>query len=96
VLDIAAKVYVHYCAMPSPDVASIVLPLLHGALDNQIIEHLITKFPGAEIKLKKLEDVDREKYEKLQSLVGTEIREDFGSGIYTVQYDDIMFRRLNR
>ena len=96
VLDIAAKVYVHYCAKPSPDVALTLAPMLHGALDNQIIKHLIARFPCAGISSENLEDVDREKYDKLQSLLHKEILENFYSAIHPVEYDDIMFRRLNR
>jgi len=96
VLDISAKVYVYYCAMPSPDVAGTLVPLLHGPLDNQIIKHLIERFPSAGIRSGTLQDVDRTKYEILQSLVSKEIAEDFGSAIWPVQYDDVMFRRLNR
>lgn len=96
VLDIAAKVFVYYCNMPSPEVAQMFVPMLHGALDNQIIGHLIGRFPEAGISSNSLEDVDRAKYEQLQSLVAREITDDFHSKIYPVQYDDITFRRLNR
>lgn len=96
VIDIAAKVYVYYCALPSRESAQALVPLLHGALDNEIVKHLIQKFPETRIKSKQLEDIDRPKYEQLQSLVGREIREDFNSEILPVQYDDILFRRLNR
>ena len=96
VMDIAAKVYVRYCAKPSPDVARTLAPMLHGALDNQIIRHLIARFHCAGITSENLEDVDREKYDKLQSLLHKEILEDFYSAIHPVEYDDIMFRRLNR
>lgn len=96
VLDITAKVYVYYCAQPSPEVAQMIVPMLHGALDNQIIGHLIQRFPKAGITAETINNVDRGEYEKLQSLVNTEIREDFNSEIYPVQYDDILFRRLNR
>lgn len=63
VLDIAAKVYVYYCALPSPDAANVLVPLLHGALDNQIIKDLIKKFPDEEIESDNLEDIDQEKYD---------------------------------
>lgn len=96
VLGIAAKVYVYYCAMPSPEIAEVLIPLLHGAMDNKIVQHLIAKFPETGIKSEKLEDIDSQKYEQLQSLVAKEIVDDFHSEIYPVQYDDIMFRRLNR
>jgi hypothetical protein len=96
VLDITAKVYVRYCAKPSPDIARTLAPMLRGALDNQIIKHLIARFPCAGITSESLEDVDRGKYDKLQALVNQQILEDFCSAIDPVEYDDIMFRRLNR
>jgi hypothetical protein len=65
VLDIAAKVYVYYCAMPSPEIAEALTPLLHGAMDNKIVQHLLGKFPEVGIKSEKLEDIDRKKYEQL-------------------------------
>lgn len=58
--------------------------------------HLIERFPENGIKSENLEDVDRVKYEQLQALVRKEILEDFHSEIYPVQYDDILFRKLNR
>ena len=58
VIDIAAKVYVYYCALPSRD-AQVLLLLLHGAVDNEIVKHLIRKFPDAGVKSKQLEDIDR-------------------------------------
>jgi hypothetical protein len=82
--------------MPLHEVAQMLVPILHGALDNQIIEHLIGRFPEEGISSNSLEDVDRAKYEQLQSLVVREVLDDFHSEIYPVQYDDIMFRRLNR
>lgn len=96
VIDIAAKVYVYYCALPSRETAQVLLPLLNGAVDNEIVKHLIRKFPDAGVESKQLEDIDRPKYDQLQSLVRREIREDFNSEIVPVQYDDILFRRLNR
>ena len=60
------------------------LPLLNGAVDNEIVKHLIRKFPDAGVESKQLEDIDRPKYEQLQSLVRREIREDFNSEIVPV------------
>jgi RNA-binding protein YlmH len=68
-------------------------------MDNKIVQLLLGKFPEVGIKSEKLEDIDRKKYEQLQSLVAKEIKEvvdHFDAEIYPVQYDDIMFRRLNR
>jgi hypothetical protein len=96
VLDIAVKVYIYYCSLPSTDVATSLIQLLHGGLDNQIIRHLIERFPDGGITSENLEDVDRVKYEQLQGLVRRQIREDFHSAIHPVQHDDILFRKLNR
>lgn len=96
VLDIAAKVYVYYCALPPPEAVGRLLPLLHGGLDNQIVKHLVKKFPEGEIKSESLEDVDHNKYQQLQALVRREIQNDFQSSIHPVQHDDIFFRELNR
>lgn len=95
VLDISAKVYIYYCAQPLPDTAEVLIPLLHAALDNKMVKHLIRRF-DAGVRASGLVEVDRCKYEQLQSLVVKEIEEDFHSAIYPVQYDDILFRRLNR
>jgi hypothetical protein len=96
VLDIAAKVYVYYCNMPSPEIAKALIPMLRGALDNNVVQHLIGKFPEVGVRSNNLEDIDRNKYEQLQSLVVKDVQGDFHSEIFPVQYDDIMFRRFNR
>jgi hypothetical protein len=75
VMDIAAKVYVYYCNMPSPEIARVIVPILHGALDNEIVQHLIRKFPGAGVKSEALEDIDCNKYQQLQSLVAKDVQE---------------------
>lgn len=40
VLDIVAKVYVHYSNLPSMDVANKVKPFLNGPIDNPIMDYL--------------------------------------------------------
>jgi hypothetical protein len=40
-----------------------------------------------------IQEVDREHYERLQALVASKIAE---LGIHPVQYDDVMWRRLQR
>lgn len=96
VLDICAKVYVFYCSEPSPEVAQALVPLLHAALDNRMVARLARKFPAAGIRATALTEIDRVAYQQLQSLVAQEIQSDFRSAIHPVQYDDIIFRRLNR
>lgn len=85
VLDIAVKVYVYYCAQPSPDAAQRLVPMLHAALDTEMMQRLCPKSP------ERIQEVDRVEYERLQALVTLEIGE---SGIHPVQYDDIVWRRL--
>ncbi len=96
VLDITSKVFVYYCGLPSPERARELVPMLHAAIDNQILDHLKRRFPTAGVEATSIADMNRADYELLQSLIATEIREDFNSKIYRVQYDDILFLRLNR
>lgn len=96
ILDITAKVFVYYCGLPAPDKARALVPMLHGAIDNQILDHLKQRFPAAGIKAASIAEMDRREYELLQSLVQREIKESFESEICRAQYDDILFLRLNR
>ncbi len=85
VLDVAAKVYVYYCGLPSAEIANRLIPLLHTALDTKMMEHL-----GVSATLL---DIDRRAYADLQARV---VRAIGDSGIHPVQYDDVIWRRLNR
>jgi hypothetical protein len=96
VVDIAAKVYFYYCAQPDPAASQRLVPMLHGAVDTPIMRHLGRRFPDAGLRATSIEQIDQTEYERLQSLVARSITEDFESQIYPVQYDDIMWRRLNR
>ena len=40
VLDLALKVYVYYCKMPSPEKAESLMPRLNGGIDTPILRHL--------------------------------------------------------
>jgi hypothetical protein len=102
VLDLALKVYVCYCKMPSPATADSLIPRLNGVIDTPILRHLF----------KKLEDIYRESYpphylwtikmiekgdyDLLQKIIRQDIKDSFDDIISPVQYDDIMGRRLNR
>jgi len=96
VLNISAKVYVCYCGQPSNDIAQAIVPMLHAALDNKMVRRLARRVPKAGINVDSLTEIDRAKYEKLRLLLGAEIQEDFDSKICPVEYDDIIFRRVNR
>jgi hypothetical protein len=85
ILDVSAKVYVYYCSQPSPEAARRIVPMLHAALDTPMMDLL-----GIPMTL---QQVDRAIYEDLQARVAHEIAP---SRIYPVQYDDIMWHRLQR
>ena len=54
VLDLALKVYVYYCKMPSPAKAESLIPRLNAAIDTPILRHLV----------KKLEDIYGKSYSR--------------------------------
>lgn len=96
VLDIVLKVYVFYCSEPSPEVASRVRPFLHGAIDNPIMNHLKAKYKDIQIHAATIEQINEEIYRSLQRLIAREIRDSFQDNLLPVQYDDVMWQRLNR
>jgi hypothetical protein len=87
VLDVAAKVYVYCCAQPSTEAAQRLVAMLHAALDTDMMHNLCRKSPPS------LYEVDRPEYQRLQALVIDAIAK---FGIYPVEYDDLMWRRLQR
>lgn len=94
VLDIAIKVYVYYCAQPTAEDAERIVPLLHGAVDAPIMKHLKkSKYATTTIRATTIKQVDKTSYQALQSVVLTASR---ACKIHPVQYDDIMWRQLNR
>ena len=101
VLDLALKVYVYYCKMPSPANAESLMPRLNGAIDTPILRHLFKKlediykesFPPR--YLWTIEIIGKEDYDLLQKIIRQDIRDCFEDSILPVQYDDIMGRRLN-
>jgi hypothetical protein len=101
VLDLALKVYVYYCRMPNPEKADYLDPLLNGAIDTPILRHLLGMVKtddgkGLTPRLWNIKAVDRDTYDTLQKLIRSDIADSFAGQIWPVQYDDIMWRRLNR
>ena len=102
VLDLALKVYVYYCKMPSPAKADSLIPRLNGVMDTPILRHLYKRLediygkPYPPHHLWSIKTINREDYELLQKIILQEIRDSFDGRILPVQYDDIMGRRLNR
>ncbi|NBB07164.1 hypothetical protein [Pseudomonas monteilii] len=96
VFDITAKVYVHYCNLPNLNTKDMLLPVLHSAIDNPIMHFLKSRYPLIKIEARTIETLEMQEYKTLQSLIINHIEEEFNSNIFPVQYDDIMWRRLNR
>ena len=102
VLDLALKVYVYYCKMPSPAKAASLMPRLNGAIDTPILRHLFKKLEDIYRKsyppryLWTIKMIDKEDYDLLQKVIRQDIRDSFDDNIWPVQYDDIMGRRLDR
>ncbi|MGD9076463.1 MAG: hypothetical protein PVJ69_14695 [Desulfobacteraceae bacterium] len=102
VLDLALKVYVYYCKMPSPAKAESLMPRLNGAIDTPILRHLFKNLEDIYRKsypphyLWTIKMIDKEDYDLLQKVIRQDIRDSFGDNILPVQYDEIMGRRLNR
>jgi hypothetical protein len=102
VLDLALKVYVYYCKMPSPAKAESLMPRLNGAIDTPILRHLFKKLEDIYREsypphyLWTIKMIDKEDYDLLQKVIRQDIRDSFDDNILPVQYDDIMGRRLIR
>lgn len=93
VLDVALKVYVYYCHLPDAATADRTMKWLNAAIDTNMLKYL-KKYdkgiPDAEAKV-----LDKGTYDKLQALVRKDIGLNFPIGTLPVQWDDIMWRKLN-
>jgi hypothetical protein len=90
VLDIAAKVYVYYCAQPSPEAAEKLIPMLHGGLDTAMIDYLGGEYPPKGIRARNVVGIDLDEYSRLQESVAEDIRSRLDSQIHPVQWNDIL------
>jgi len=101
VLDLALKVYVYYCKMPSLAKAELLTPRLNGVIDTPILRHLFKRLediygnPSPPHYLWTIKMINAEDYDLLQKALRQEIRDSFNDRISPVQYDDIMGKLLN-
>jgi len=95
-LDVVLKVYVYYSSLPDVETAERVRSYLNTSIDNPLLKHLKKAFPDENILAKTVEQIDQETYVKLQRLIKTEIKMIYSDKIVPVQYDDIMWNKLNR
>lgn len=97
VIDIALKVCVYYCNLPSAEVSSKIIPWLNGAIDTLILGDFKKRYNSLIIsQTSTIENIDKVKYEELQKMIRTDIEKSFNGEIFPVQYDDIKWRELNR
>ena len=98
VLDVALKVYVHYCNLPSLEVADRIKKWLNPAVDTKMMGYLKDKAyaEASSIRATAISHVDENTYAVLQRLVYEDINGKFAGSILPVEWDDIMWRRLNK
>jgi len=97
VLDIILKVCIYYCHLPSCERAAKIVVWLNGAVDTPILEYLKKCYNCQLIsRTTTIEGIDKEKYEEIQKMIRSEINEKYNDKIVPVQFDDILWRKLNR
>jgi len=99
VLDVALKVLVYYCNLPNLEQANRLLPMLRCAIDTPIFKHLMKKYDqnrSFDVSSLAIKIIDENLYPYLQRMVVLDIEDAFNNNILPVQYDDVMWRRLNR
>jgi len=101
-LDLALKVFVYYCKMPSPVKAESLISRLNGAIDTLILRHLFKKLediynePFPPHYLWTIKIIDKKEYDLLQKVIRQDIQDSFDDKILPVQYDDLIKLSLNR
>ncbi len=98
-LNVLLKVMVYYCRMPNEEEANRLIPLLHPAIDAQMIEYLCKKYRGngAPKNIRIIASVKtKETYNQLRKLVKEEIINGRRfKGLHPVHWDDIKWLELN-
>jgi hypothetical protein len=92
VLDVALKVIVYYCYMPQASIAAKLVPRLHSPIDTPIMLYLKRKYYVGK-GLFTLSHINEDAYKQLQSFLKREAKE---AGCSAIEYDDTLWRRLNR
>jgi hypothetical protein len=86
---------VYYCQLPDAKTAKALTPFLHGAVDTPILTNLRERYEG-QITATTIEKISEADYQSLQKLIEQHIKDEFKTAIRPVQYDDVMWSRLNR
>jgi hypothetical protein len=97
--DVAIKGYVYYCNQPTSEIAERIVPFLHGAIDTAILKHLKkSEHARGAITATTIKELDEGAYQALQALLAKNQAESWPENLFNfhpVQYDDILWRRLN-
>lgn len=96
-LNVVLKAAVYYCDLLDAEVAAELGPWLHPAIDTPMMAYLRRNhrevFPQG---LKSIAQVDKRAYRMLLDLAVKDIEERFdGEPLYLVQWEDIVWGRLN-
>jgi CRISPR/Cas system-associated endonuclease/helicase Cas3 len=92
-IDVAMKACIYYCKLPSPSASSRIAPWLNAGIDTAILKDLKKKYDLPFLRgISTLADINKETYDELQKIIRSDIREE----IIPVQYDDMMWRKLNQ
>jgi hypothetical protein len=96
IIDIVLKVCIYYCNLPSIEIYSKITPWLNSAIDTALLNYLKENYHSETIsKINTLKDIDKINYEELQKIIREDTKKNF-NGKFPVQYDDIMWRKLNK
>ena len=98
VIDVVLKVLVDYCHFPDRETAHKLRPWLNSAIDTKMMKYLkgLSCNESSNISATTVEQVNEDTYHTLQDLVHRDIEDTFDDSIMAVDWDDIMWRRLNR
>ena len=69
---------------------------IDGAMDTAMMKYLTQKFPEAPARSTTVEQVDEQTYCVLIGLIARDIKVRYHGEILPVQWDDIVWRELNR
>jgi hypothetical protein len=95
ILDVTIKVYVYYCALPTPKDAERLIPFLHGAIDTEIMNHIKPRC-SRKIEATSLSHVDESAYQVLQAALANDLAQSETPDLHPVEYDDVLWRLLNK
>lgn len=88
-LNVALKVAIYYCHLPEYEKSKRLLQWLDAAVDNKMMSDLKQPYHS-------IQEVKRGDYFKIQDMIRKFIREKHRNSITPVQFEDYLWRKLNR